>query len=54
MKNLFLIFGPDEGNAEFKKYLETNNLGERIVGMMTVDTITEPQMVEQIRQHFLK
>ncbi len=48
------LFGSDETNAEFKKYLETNDLGERIVGMVTVDTITEPQMVAQIRRHFLK
>jgi hypothetical protein len=47
-----LLFGSDDTNSEFKKYLETNHLGDHIVGMITVDTITETQMVERIRQHF--
>jgi len=49
-----LIFGPVEANAEFKKHLETNNLGERIVGMVTVDNMTESQIEAKVRQHLLK
>ena len=49
-----LIFGPIEANAEFKKHLETNNLGERIVGMVTVDNMTERQIEAKVRQHILK
>ena len=49
-----LIFGPVEANAEFKKHLETNNLGQRIVGMVTVDTMTESQIEAKVRQPIIK
>jgi hypothetical protein len=49
-----LIFGPDEANIELKKRLEGNDLGERIVGVETVDNITDRQIAAKVRQHFLK
>jgi hypothetical protein len=48
------LFGTDEANAEFKKYLETNNLGQRIIGLETVDNLTEGQIAAKVRQHLLK
>ncbi|MEH2336600.1 hypothetical protein [Nostoc sp.] len=47
-----LIFGPGEAKDELKKRLEANNLGERIVGIETVDKMTERQIAAKIRQHF--
>ena len=49
-----LLFSPDEANAEFKKHLETNNLGPHIVDNETVDNMTEHQIEARVRQHFLK
>jgi hypothetical protein len=49
-----LIFGPGEANSEFKKHLETNNLGQRIIGLETVDNLTECQIAAKVRRHFLK
>ncbi|MEZ2238116.1 hypothetical protein [Microcoleus sp.] len=47
-----LIFGPGEAKNELKQRLEVNNLGGRIVGIETVDKMTEPQIAAKIRQHF--
>lgn len=41
---LILIFGPGEAKGELKKRLERNNLGERIVGIETVDKMTDRQI----------
>lgn len=48
-----LIFGPGEAKGELKKRLEKDNLGERIVGIEPADRMTEPQIVAQVREHFL-
>lgn len=47
-----LIFGPGEAKDELKERLEVNNLGSRIVGIETVDKMTDPQIAAKIRQHF--
>jgi hypothetical protein len=47
-----LIFGPGEAKGELKKRLERDNLDGRIVGIETVDNMTEPQIVAKVRQHF--
>jgi len=47
-----LIFGPGEAKGELKKRLERDNLGGRIVGIETVDKMTEPQIAAKVRQHF--
>ncbi|XZO01156.1 MAG: hypothetical protein ACM65L_22025 [Microcoleus sp.] len=49
-----LIFGPGEAKNELKERLERNNLGGRIVGIETVDKMTDSQIVAKIRQHFTK
>jgi hypothetical protein len=47
-----LIFGPGEAKNEFKERLEKNNLDGRIVGIETVDKMTDHQIAAKTRQHF--
>jgi hypothetical protein len=47
-----LIFGPGEAKGELKKRLKKNNLDGRIVGIETVDKMTERQVAARVRQHF--
>jgi hypothetical protein len=47
-----LIFGPGEAKGELKERLEGNNLGGRIVGIETVDKMTDRQIAAKIRQYF--
>jgi hypothetical protein len=49
-----LIFGPGEAKDELKTRLERNNLGGRIVGIETVDKMTDRQIAAKVRQHFSK
>ena len=49
-----LIFGPGEAKDELKARLERNNLGGRIVGIETVDKMTDRQIAAKVRQHFPK
>jgi hypothetical protein len=49
-----LIFGPGEAKGELKKRIESKGLPGRIVGVETVDEMTEPQIVAKVRKHFLK
>ena len=48
-----LILGPGEAKGELRKRLEKDNLGGRIVAIETVDKMTDPQIVAQVREHFL-
>ena len=48
-----LIFGPGEAKGELKKHLEREGLGGLIVGVETVDEITDPQIAAKARQHFM-
>jgi hypothetical protein len=47
-----LIFGPGEAKGELKKRLRKANLSGHIVGMETVDKMTDHQIAAKVRQHF--
>ena len=47
-----LIFGPGEAKGELKKRLERNKLGGRIVGIETIDRMTDRQIAAKVRQYF--
>ena len=49
-----LIFGPGEAKGELKEQLEKNNLGGHIVGIETVDKMTNPQIAAKVREYFAK
>ena len=49
-----LIFGPGEAKGELQKRLKRNNLGGRIVGIETVDKMTDRQIAAKVRQYFPK
>ncbi len=49
-----LIFGPGETKGELQRRLKRNNLGGRIVGIETVDKMTDRQIAAKICQHFPK
>jgi hypothetical protein len=49
-----LIFGPGEAKAEIQKRLKNEALGGRIVGIETVDKMTDRQIAARVRQHFPK
>jgi hypothetical protein len=49
-----LIFGPGEAKGELKERLERSNLAERIVGIETVDKMTDRQIAAKVRQYFPK
>ena len=49
-----LIFGPGEPKGELKERLERNNLGGRIIGIETVDKMTDRQIAAKVRRHFPK
>ena len=49
-----LIFGPGEAKGELQKRLKKAKLGERIVGMETVDKMTDLQLSAKVRQYFHK
>ena len=48
-----LIFGPGEAKGELKKHLEREGLGELIVGVETVDEMTDGQIGAKVRHYFL-
>jgi hypothetical protein len=48
-----LIFGPGEAKGELKKRLEREKLSGRIVGVETVDEMTDHQIAAKVRQYFL-
>ncbi len=47
-----LIFGPGEAKGELKKRLERDRLGGRIVGVETVDKMTDRQVAAKVREYF--
>ena len=49
-----LILGPGEAKGEFVKRLQSENLGGRIVGVETVDKMTDRQIAARVRQQFLE
>jgi hypothetical protein len=49
-----LILGPGEAKGEFRKRLEHEGLGGRVVGVETTDKMTDKQIVVRVRQRFPK
>jgi len=49
-----LVMGPGEAKGEFVKRLQSENLGKRIVGVETVDKMTDHQIAARVRQQFRK
>lgn len=47
-----LIFGPGEAKGELKTHLEHEGLGARIVGVETVDKMTDRQVAAKVRERF--
>jgi stalled ribosome rescue protein Dom34 len=47
-----LIFGPGEAKGELEKRLANKGLGGRIVGLETVDKMTDRQIAAKVRQYF--
>lgn len=48
------IFGPGEAKVELENRLRHENLGERIIGVETVDKMTDHQIAAKVRDHFLR
>ena len=46
------IIGPGEAKVELEKRLKRDELSGRIIGIETVDKLTDRQIVEKVRQHF--
>lgn len=49
-----LIMGPGEAKGELKKRFMSKNQGERVVGVDTVDKLTDGQIVAHVRAHYAK
>lgn len=49
-----LLFGPGEAKGELEKRLVSKGLAARIVGVETVDKMTDHQIVAKVRQHYQK
>ncbi len=47
-----LLMGPGEAKGELKKRLARHPLNGRLIEVETVDKMTEPQIVAQVREHF--
>jgi hypothetical protein len=47
-----LILGPGEAKGELKKRLVRNKLGGRIVGIETIDRMTDRQIAAKVRRYF--
>jgi hypothetical protein len=48
-----LIFGPGEAKGELKARLERDGLGVRVVGVETVDKMTDRQIAAKVRERFV-
>ena len=49
-----LLFGPGEAKGELNKRFIHKGLGERIVGVETVDKMTDQQILAKVRHHYQK
>jgi hypothetical protein len=49
-----LIFSPGEAKGELENRLVNKGLGKRIIGIETVDKMTDRQIAAKVRQHFEK
>jgi hypothetical protein len=48
------IFGPGEAKVELETRIRLTELGERIVGVETVDKMTDKQIAAKIRDRYLR
>jgi hypothetical protein len=48
-----LIFGPGEAKGELRKRIERNKLDSRITSLETSDKMTERQISQKVRRHYL-
>jgi hypothetical protein len=48
------IFGPGEAKVELETRLKSTDLGEKIVGVETVDKMTDHQIAAKVRDQFLR
>jgi hypothetical protein len=48
-----LLFGPGEAKGELRKRLERNKLEVRITSCETSDKMTERQILQKVRRHYL-
>ena len=49
-----LILGPGEAKVEFAKRLKQDNLDDRIIGIETIDKMSDAQIIAKVRDRFLK
>jgi hypothetical protein len=49
-----LILGPGEAKVELERRLESEALSKRVVGIETVDKMTDRQIAAKVRQYFPK
>ncbi|HZU85975.1 MAG TPA: hypothetical protein VFF78_00750 [Anaerolineaceae bacterium] len=49
-----LIFGPGEAKVELETRLKHEHLEERIVGIETVDKMTDHQIAAKVREHYAR
>ena len=47
-----LVFGPGEAKGEFQKQFKDKQLRNRIVGVETVDKLTDNQVIAKVRDYF--
>jgi stalled ribosome rescue protein Dom34 len=47
-----LVFGPGEAKDELRTHLQRAGLGARIVGIETVDKMTDGQIAAKVRERF--
>jgi hypothetical protein len=47
-----LLMGPGEAKGELEKRLTSKGMGGRIVGVETVDKMTDHQIAAKVRQHY--
>jgi len=52
--NSIQIFGPGEAKGELEKHLESAGLKNRIIGIETVDKLTDPQIAALVRHRLQK
>ena len=50
--NSILVFGAGEAKNEFRKRLEKDNLGDRIVDVLTSDKMIDHQIVAKVQEYF--
>ncbi len=48
------IFGPGDAKEELEKHLQRDQLQQRLVGIETVDKLSDRQIAAKVRQHYQK